>query len=78
MMHTHVRVCDGGYICLICGKTISFVNIRRHLREKHIGNQVKYRCPPCGREFANRRNISQHVRLSHKDWKGVDLDSFKM
>ena len=77
-MQIHARLCDGGYICMICGKIISLINIRRHLREVHIGTQVKYRCPPCGKEFANRRTIYSHVRLSHKDWKGVDLDSFKM
>ena len=79
LMQAHVRRCDGDrYICMLCAKTISSYCIRRHLREVHIGARVRYRCPPCGKEFANRRTIYSHVRVTHKDWKGVDLDSFMM
>ena len=77
-MQIHVRQCDGGHICMLCGKTYSSFSIKRHLKEIHIGTQVRYRCPPCGKEYANRRTIYSHVRLSHKDWKGVDIDSFRM
>ena len=35
-----------------------------------------YHCPTCDKYFRNRMGIYNHIRKKHKDWKGVDYDSF--
>ena len=79
LIQSHVQPCDGGFICMICGRRIShFVNMRRHVREVHLSSAAEYRCPPCDKDFRNRTAIYDHIRKHHPEWKGVDYARFKV
>ena len=48
------------------------------MREIHVSSAigVGYHCPPCDKYFKNRMSIYNHVKMSHKDWQGVNYDDF--
>ena len=78
-MKSNVQVCDGGFICLICWKSIkNSYNMRRHMREIHVSSAigVGYHCPPCDKYFSNQRNMKHHIDKHHVNWKGVNTDTF--
>ena len=83
LMEHYVRACDGGSICLVCGKRLRASkrgvlasNMRRHMREIHLSSDEDYYCPPCAKYFKNKSSMRDHIRRKHSDWKGVDYDSF--
>ena len=77
LMKSNVQECDGGFLCLICWKSIKhFRAMRRHMREIHIVSYVNYRCPPCDKFFKNKRTMKVHVERNHKNWRGVNLETF--
>ena len=76
LMQHYVQACDRGSICMICGKRLKDRNMRRHMREIHLSSDEKYYCRPCNKHFKNRQCIYAHVTRNHKDWKGVNYDSF--
>ena len=77
LMKTRVQECDGGFICMICGRRISLRgNMVRHLRDQHLSTGADYRCPPCNKYFKNRADIYNHIRTRHRDWQGVNYDNF--
>ena len=81
MMQHYARACDGGCICLICGKCLSkSYNMRRHMRKLHLSSasDEDHHCTPCDKHFKNRLDIYNHIRRNHKDWTGVDFDSFNV
>ena len=76
-MKSNVQVCDGGFICLICWKSIkNQVNMRVHMRDIHLGHDGAYHCPPCDKYFSNQRNMKHHIDKHHVNWKGVNTDTF--
>ena len=74
----HRQACDGDLICMTCGKQLGYqlAHMKRHLRDIHLSSDKDYYCPPCDKHFKNRGCIYFHIRTNHKDWKGVDYDSF--
>ena len=74
LMKSHVKTCDGGYVCLICGKQM-YTQIRRHLREIHLSSDNDYYCPECNKYFKNRQCIYAHVTKTHKDWMSINYNS---
>ena len=75
LMKMYARRCDGGSICLICGKKL-FSHMKRHMREIHLSSGEDYYCPTCDKFYKNRSAMYDHIRRKHEEWKGVDLDSF--
>ena len=77
-MKSYVQECDdGGFLCLICWKSIKRSDaMRRHMREIHIVSYVNYRCPPCDKLFNNKRKMKAHVDYKHKNWRGVNIETF--
>ena len=75
MLQNYVRPCDGGSICLICGKKLSS-QLRRHMKDVHLSFEGAYYCPACDQKFKNRTNMYMHIRRNHKDWKGVNAADF--
>ena len=62
---------------MICGKRNTLFNsMKRHMRELHIGSDEEYYCPACDKYFKSRMRIYDHIRKKHKDWKGINCDSF--
>ena len=77
LMKSKVQECDGGFLCLICWKSIKHSNtMRRHLREKHIVPSVYYHCPPCDKFFFYKRTVKAHLDNKHKNWRGVNIETF--
>ena len=75
LMQHYVRACDGGSICLVCGKKLSS-HVRRHMREIHLSSDDDNYCPICDKHLKNKSCMYVHILRNHKDWKGVDCDSF--
>ena len=75
LMQHYVRACDGGSVCLVCGKKL-FSQVKRHMRDIHLSIDRAYHCPTCDKYFKNRMNMYNHIRNQHKDWKGINCDSF--
>ena len=75
LVKTYAQSCDGGSICLICGKKL-VTHMKRHMREVHHLSCDRYYCPTCDKFFKNRSVMYHHIRRKHDEWKGVDLDSF--
>ena len=77
LMATKVKQCDVGFVCLSCGTTIKRRdNMKVHMRNTHMKPR-QYRCPPCNKTFTNRR-FATHVSAHHRDWHGVDYESFRI
>ena len=79
LMRDYVKICKGGSdsICLVCGKKLGSVgSMKRHMREMHLTSGRDYHCPTCDEFFKNRSNMYNHIYKNHRDWKGVDLDTF--
>lgn len=77
LVATNVERCDYGFFCLICSKAIKRMKeMRRHMREVHM-KPKEYRCPPCNSVFKNRQFIG-HVSKFHPDWRGVDIERFRI
>ena len=76
-MKSKVQECDGGFICMVCWKCIKHSdNMKRHMREIHLWSGVRYHCPPCDKYLKNQRNMKAHVCREHKNWRGVNVDTF--
>jgi hypothetical protein len=72
---THLRACESGFICLLCGIPIKRKdNAKAHLAEKHMTPR-QYRCPPYGKVF-NRRRFRHHVTTVHPKWGGIEYKTF--
>lgn len=70
-----VRVGPYGAICRLCGSKFSRYNdVRRHMKEKHLGSGVIFQCPRCQRTFTIRRSFQNHIRGNHPELKGLDVD----
>ena len=77
LMKSKVQECEGGFLCLICWKSMKYSgNMRVHLREKHIVSLVNYHCPPCDKIFNSKRKMKAHVDYKHKNWRGVNIETF--
>ena len=78
VMKSKVKSCDGVYACQLCGSiTKHWSTIRRHVREVHLSSDKSYCCPPpCNKYYKNRRGLYQHFQSQHKDWKGIDYNTF--
>ena len=74
-MKSKVRACDGGFICLVCGKWL-VAQMRRHMRQLHLSSNKDYFCPPRDKYFKNQMSIYSPVKSIFKDWQGVNYDSF--
>jgi hypothetical protein len=76
LVQTQVQDCQGGFMCLICGKTVAQRGaVKRHMREVHT-TPVQYHCPPCNKVF-NNRSFHNHVVSVHK-FKGIDFEKFRV
>ena len=76
LMQSKVEACDGGFVCMLCGKfNKRRDHMRRHIREIHLSLDGVYQCPSCGKYFKNRTAIYSHVHKLHKEWKGVNYDN---
>ncbi len=74
-MLSQIEACDGGFVCLVCGKTTKYMStIKRHIKEAHMAPR-QYFCPPCNTVFYNRAFYT-HVRTKHPAWQGINLDKF--
>ena len=79
LMRNKVKACDGGYVCMICGKRNGRVDsMRRHMRDLHLSTNEDYHCPACNKYFKNRACIYNHVKAHHRDWEGVNYDKFRV
>ena len=76
LMRSFVQECDGGFLCMICWKSMRSDTIRRHMREKHMVSLVNYHCPPCDKFFNSKRYMKEHISRSHKNWRGVNIETF--
>ena len=49
LMRDYVKICKGGSdsICLVCGKKLGSVSMKRHMREIHLTSGRDYHCPTC-------------------------------
>ena len=65
---------DGKKVCLLCGKAITAVNIRRHFNEVHLESRSQYRCPACrdGPLFDKLRRFQYHLTTRHPDLAFMD------
>lgn len=45
-------------------------NMRSHYCKKTVDGQLRVLCPICDRDFADRRNIKEHMKSVHKVKKG--------
>jgi len=52
--------------CNKCEKTVSRININRHIREVHL--RVAHTCHLCERHFNRRDRLEQHIQTSHGIW----------
>ena len=75
LVKMYAQSCDGGSICLICGKKL-VSSMKRHMREVHHLSGNRYYCPTCDKFYKNRSAMYDHIRRKHEEWKDVDLDSF--
>ena len=75
LVKMYAQSCDGGSICLICGKKLSS-QLRRHMKDVHLSFEGAFYCPPCDQKFNNRTNMHMHIRRNHKGWKGVNAADF--
>ena len=80
LMQSKVEDCDGGFVCMLCGKIClkkgGKSNMRRHMREIHLSLDEVYQCPLCDKYFKNQTGIYNHIKYNHKEWKGVNYDNF--
>ena len=77
LMSTKVRICDKGFACLLCGRTMKAkYHMKSHLRDTHMKPR-QYRCPPCNKTFTN-RSFATHISAHHRDWHGIDYVSFRI
>ena len=77
LMSTQVRICDKGFACLLCGRTMKAkYHMKSHLRDTHMKPR-QYRCPPCNKTFTN-RSFATHISVHHRDWHGIDYESFRI
>lgn len=63
-----------GYICLICGRTYSKNNQKRHFRDLHFNTEISYRCPVCKKTYSTRNTFTNHIYVRHKNVKGLDFE----
>ena len=77
LLQNYVQPCDGGSICLICGKKL-LGHVRRHMQDIHLSFEGAYYCPTCDKKFKSRNNMYDHIRYKHKDWKGVNVANFEV
>ena len=75
LMRHYVQICDDGSICLVCGKKLGSVSMKRHMREMHLSSGKDYYCPTCEEFFKNRSIMYNHIYKKHGR-KGVNLDTF--
>ena len=77
LMQSEVEACDGGFVCMICGKINKHSNsMKRHMPEIHLSLDNAYKCPTCDKYFKNPTGIYNHIKNKHKEWKGVNYDKF--
>jgi uncharacterized C2H2 Zn-finger protein len=68
---------ENGFLCQLCGSVLkSTGSIRRHFCDKHFDSGKVYVCPSCRKRYRSKNSFSTHVYQRHKDWKGVDMDTF--
>ncbi len=68
---------DGGIICMRCGKVIKHeCNLKRHFMIAHSGDDRRYLCPFCQREYKNRHSFGNHVYSTHPEYKGLSIDKY--
>ena len=80
LLSTHsAPAANGADLCLLCGKVIKAKMIKRHMRDVHYkGRTAPFKCPMCHLVCHNRQTIYYHVRQHHPEWKGVDLNTFRV
>ena len=75
-MQSQVRACKDGFNCIICGQRISLLgNMKKHMRDIHLSSDGAYHCPPCDKDFKNRKGLRDHIRRRH-DWEDVNYDDY--
>lgn len=76
LLRTQSSKTDQGFMCLICGKQLRW-NMRRHMKDLHLANIAKYRCPVCQRVCNNKSIFYTHVNRSHVV-KGLDYEKCRI
>ena len=69
-----LRLQDGRYSCIECGKILKGktnlkFNMVRHIENKHIEG-ILHPCNKCGRSFKSRHILACHMSKKHKEGKG--------
>ncbi|XP_062409085.1 zinc finger protein 660-like isoform X2 [Sardina pilchardus] len=61
-IHSHVHTEDYVLSCQYCYKTFRFLKDKQEHEETHQGENLKYRCPECPKQFADCASRSAHRR----------------
>ncbi len=63
---------QGGYLCLVCGRTIANSgHVKRHFDSKHALPDAIYVCPGCGKRYNTKNSFQTHLYKSHPEYKGI-------
>ena len=62
----HFEYCEKSLHCRHCGREFSSkTSARVHLKEKHLEQDVEFKCPLCGKLSATRSALRMHVNRIH-------------
>ncbi|XP_063836250.1 zinc finger protein 91-like [Ostrinia nubilalis] len=68
-MHSHAVRAKGELVCEPCNRTFSSIaTYKQHMKisKKHVSeNDFKYMCSDCGKRFANKTRLKDHVNWEH-------------
>ena len=55
--------------CPHCHSLITRLNLSKHIRTRHSGDDEPVACPQCAKTFKNAYNMKDHLRRSHAIWQ---------
>ncbi|XP_072946794.1 uncharacterized protein [Epargyreus clarus] len=68
-LHTHAARAKGELVCTPCNRTFSSIaTYQQHMKisKKHVSeNDFKFMCSECGKRFANKTRLKDHVDWEH-------------
>ena len=73
----NVQKVQGGFLCCPCGKIINKkTNMNRHVRDKHLENNICYECPSCKSVHISKHSFQNHIYSKHPAMRGIEISKF--